>query len=84
MSKTYKLTLKDLKSVTDTEQAFGTTKLLPDWNVIPEEFKNGNIYTQIAESMFLVVNCQMARSVSLKNSTRRKSFLLCKNACMPI
>lgn len=50
----YSLTLSDLQSVTDVEGAFGTTRLLPDWEDIPEDFRRfgGNLYVQLAESIF--------------------------------
>lgn len=49
---TYKLTAKAVNSVTDVELAFATERLLPEWHQIPDEFKRGNIYTEIAEAMF--------------------------------
>lgn len=51
----YSLTPEDVASITKAEGAFGTTRLLPDWEKIPEEFKGhpGNIYAQIAEHIFM-------------------------------
>jgi hypothetical protein len=48
----YKITPEQVNSVDDVELAFSTTRLLPKWEDIPEEFKSGNIYTQIAEALF--------------------------------
>lgn len=48
----YVLTPADLASITDPEKAFGTMRLLPVWTAIPEEFKRGNLYTKLAESIF--------------------------------
>ncbi len=48
----YRLSPADLASITDAERAFSTMRLLPDWDDIPDEFKTGNIYTQLAEAIF--------------------------------
>lgn len=48
----YALTLEDLTSITDPEHAFGTTRLLPPWEEIPDEFKRGNQYTRLATAIF--------------------------------
>lgn len=50
----YSLTLSDLESVTDVEGAFGTTRLLPKWEDIPEDFRcfGGNLYAGLVESLF--------------------------------
>lgn len=47
----YAITPEQL-AVTDVEMAFGTTRLLAPWNEIPEDFKKGNLHTQIAEAIF--------------------------------
>ena len=53
MDKTdYKLTREQLNSITDVEVAFGTTRLLPPFEIVPDEFKNGNIYTRLLDCMF--------------------------------
>jgi len=49
---TYKITRTDLASITDLELAFSTERFLPAWDEIPSEFKAGNLYTRIAESIF--------------------------------
>lgn len=48
----YSLTRADLTSITEPELAFSTDRLLPAWDDIPNGFKDGNIYTEIAEAMF--------------------------------
>lgn len=48
----YTLNASDLASITDVEVAFGTTRLLPKLEDIPEEFSRGNPYTQVAEAIF--------------------------------
>lgn len=48
----YMLTHADLASITDPERAFSTMRLLPAWEDIPDEFKSGNIYTELAEAIF--------------------------------
>lgn len=35
----YTLTPEQVRSVTDVEQAFGTTRLLPDWDDIPTDLR---------------------------------------------
>ncbi|MGO4814767.1 hypothetical protein AB4156_35225 [Cupriavidus sp. 2MCAB6] len=46
----YSLTRADLNGITDAELARSTEKLLPKWDEIPEEFRNGNLYTQVADA----------------------------------
>ncbi|WP_213664188.1 hypothetical protein [Stutzerimonas stutzeri] len=48
----YTLTAEQVCSVTDVEQAFGTMRLLPDWDDIPKDFKEGNCYTATVEAIF--------------------------------
>lgn len=48
----YSLTPADLASITDIERAFGTIRLLPKWEDIPKEFWDGNLYTQLVDSIF--------------------------------
>lgn len=48
----YTLTREALETITDVEMTFGTTKLLPAFEQVPEEFKRGNAYTEILDCMF--------------------------------
>lgn len=48
----YTLTPADLASVSDLEAAFSTERLLPSWEDIPEEFRRGNLYTELASAIF--------------------------------
>lgn len=48
----YALNRKDLDAIKDVEIAFGTTKLLPPFENIPEEFKKGNIYSATVDALF--------------------------------
>ncbi|MBA1280462.1 MULTISPECIES: hypothetical protein [Pseudomonadaceae] len=48
----YTLTPEQIATVTKPELAFGTMRLLPQWEDIPEEFKRGNIYTELASAIF--------------------------------
>ena len=56
--KPWGLTQADLESITDIEVAFSTIRLLPDWDIIPEEFrkayydKEANVYIQMADAIF--------------------------------
>lgn len=45
----YTITADQVNSVDALEAAFATTRLLPEWGDIPDDFKKGNVYTQIAE-----------------------------------
>lgn len=45
-------TRADAEPITDLELAFGTTRLLPPPEAIPEAFWRGNLYTQLAEALF--------------------------------
>lgn len=38
--------------IEDVEIAFGTSKLLPPYEAVPDEFKRGNDYTKLLDSMF--------------------------------
>ncbi len=49
---TYTISREQLAAITDIETAFGTTKYLPDENDIPQEFKNGNVYTRLCDAIF--------------------------------
>ena len=42
---TYTVTAAQLASITDPEIAFGTERLLPVWEVIPDDYKNCLLYT---------------------------------------
>lgn len=46
------LTKDSLSQITDVDLAFGTTKLLPPVESIPEEFWRGNQYTHLLSSLF--------------------------------
>jgi len=48
----YELTRDDLDRVTPVDEAFGTERLLPQWEEIPEEFKRGNVYTELVSAIF--------------------------------
>lgn len=41
-----------LNTITDAEIAFGTTKLLPPFDAVPDEFKRGNDYTKLLNQLF--------------------------------
>lgn len=45
----YTLTREDLNTITDVEMAFGTVKLLPTYEEVPEAFKSGNSYTKLMD-----------------------------------
>lgn len=49
---TYAVSLADLESITDAEAAFSTERLLPEWKVVPQDFRDGNLYTKLAEAIF--------------------------------
>ena len=48
----YTLSRGDLDTITDLDVAFGTVSFLPDEDDIPDEFKSGNIYTELAVALF--------------------------------
>ena len=48
----FNLNRESLNAVTDVELAFGTTKLLPPYEVVPDEFKRGNSYTKLLDHLF--------------------------------
>lgn len=48
----YTITPDMLSATTDLEIAFGTTRLLPKIEDIPDEFKASNTYTKLVESLF--------------------------------
>ena len=50
---TYSISRADVDSVTDTELERSTTRLLPDWEDIPKDFRDGNLYTRMAEARLL-------------------------------
>lgn len=50
---TYSLSRADLDSITDAELELSTVKLLPRWEEIPDDFRNGNLYTRMAEARLL-------------------------------
>lgn len=48
----FKLLRDSLNTITDVEIAFGTTKLLPPYDAVPDEFKRGNDYTKLLAHIF--------------------------------
>lgn len=48
----YILTRADLDSIREPEMAFSTDRLLPPWDEIPADFKDGNLYTELASAIF--------------------------------
>lgn len=48
----YQLTPEQLDLISDIDLVFGTKQLLPHWEQIPNEFKEGNIYTKLATAIF--------------------------------
>ena len=48
----YTLTRQSLDTITDVEMVFGTVKLLPPYEVVPEAFKRGNNYTRLMDCLF--------------------------------
>lgn len=49
---TYLVTPKEIASITDAEMAFATTRLLPTWDDIPDNFKSANAYTELVDAIF--------------------------------
>lgn len=47
----YLLTPELISSINDVEAAFSTTRLLPDWDDIPDDFKLGNAYTELVAAI---------------------------------
>lgn len=48
----FNLKRESLDTITELEVAFGTTKLLPPFDVVPSEFKRGNDYTKLLDHLF--------------------------------
>lgn len=48
----YELKVEDVNSISDAELAFSTERFLPKWDDIPDEFRNGNLYTKFVEKLF--------------------------------
>ena len=48
----FKLKRESQNTITDVEIAFGTTKLLPPFDAVPDEFKRGNDYTKLLDSLY--------------------------------
>ncbi len=48
----YQLTPEQIGSITDPEIAFSTHRLLPPWEDVPNEYWQGNIYTEVASAIF--------------------------------
>ena len=51
----YAIERADLDAITDAEVAFGTERLLPAWDDVPEGFRRGNLYTQLAQAIFFAL-----------------------------
>jgi hypothetical protein len=49
----WSITQADIDSITKPEAVWGTTRLLPPEEEIPKEFWGTNIYTRIADAMFV-------------------------------
>lgn len=47
----YQVTPEDMGSISDVEMAFSAARLLPPWDDIPREFREGNQYTKMAEAI---------------------------------
>ncbi|WP_207951208.1 hypothetical protein [Cupriavidus sp. L7L] len=50
---TYSLSRAEVDSITDGDVQCSTMKLLPEWDDIPADFRNGNLYTRLAEARLL-------------------------------
>lgn len=48
----FNLKRESLNTITDVEIAFGTTKLLPPYDAVPDKFKRGNDYTKLLDTLF--------------------------------
>lgn len=48
----YFVSAEQISSITDVELAFSTTRLLPAWEDIPKAYREGNLYTELAEAIF--------------------------------
>lgn len=48
----FSITEQDIKSITDIDEVFSTTKFLPPIEQIPIEFIKGNNYTQFVKNLF--------------------------------
>lgn len=47
------ITLEDLSSINDLDVAFGTTRFLSEWGVVPKDFKDHkNVYVRLADALF--------------------------------
>ncbi|KWR83770.1 hypothetical protein RM96_28225 [Cupriavidus sp. IDO] len=49
----YSLSRANVDSITDAELERSTVKHLPKWDDIPADFRNGNLYTQMAQARLL-------------------------------
>lgn len=61
----YQLTPEQIGSITDPEWAFSTERLLPAWEDVPEEFRKGNIYTELASAIFYGTEMPKCRNARL-------------------
>ncbi|MBP0630371.1 MULTISPECIES: hypothetical protein [unclassified Cupriavidus] len=50
---TYSLSRSEVDSITEDDVKCSTMKLLPAWDDIPADFRNGNLYTHLAEARLL-------------------------------
>lgn len=48
----YRISRADLDGISDPEIAFGTTRLLPAYEEVLDEFKRGNAYTELVRALF--------------------------------
>ena len=48
----YQLSPEQIDSITEPEVAFSTERLLPPWEAVPEDFRMGNVYTELATAIF--------------------------------
>lgn len=48
----YQLSPEQIGSITEPEVAFSTERLLPPWDSVPDDFRKGNVYTELAAAIF--------------------------------
>lgn len=75
----YQLIPEQINSITAAELAFATERLLPAWEDIPEEFKMGNLYTQLVEALFYQQEIP-ACTISLKEGVEPEMLNRCIRA----
>lgn len=75
----YELAIDQIHSITDPEFVFSTTRFLPEWDDIPDDFKSGNLYTQLATA--LCFNRPMpACTIELKAGVEKEKLNRCIRA----